>query len=72
MAENVQYLNKHDICFIHQNPKTNSMLPERIRLFFTNFPLVSVSQHNADSIASFDTSLLISINTTLSPFYRFL
>jgi len=36
---------------LHQNPKTNSMSPERIRLIFTNFPLVSVSQHNANSIA---------------------
>jgi len=33
--------------------KTNSMPPERIRLFLTNFPLVSVSQHNAKSIAIF-------------------
>jgi len=38
---------------LHQNPKTNSMSPERIRLFFTNFPLVSVFQHNANSIAIF-------------------
>jgi len=28
-----------------------SMSPEGIHLFFTNFPLVSVSQHNANSIA---------------------
>jgi len=27
---------------LHQNPTSNSLLPERIRLFFTNFPLVSV------------------------------
>jgi len=48
---------------LHQNLKTYSMSPEGIRLFFTNFPLVSVSQHNANSI---------SINTALPPFYRFL
>jgi len=29
------------------------MSPEGIRLFFTNFPLISVSQHNANSIAIF-------------------
>jgi len=38
---------------LHQNLKTNSMSPERNRLFFTNFPLVSVSQHNTNSIAIF-------------------
>jgi len=35
----------------HQNPKTNSISPERIRLL--NFPLVSFSQHNTNSIAIF-------------------
>jgi len=38
---------------LHQNLKTNFMLTERICLFFTNFLLVSVSQHNANSIANF-------------------
>jgi len=31
----------------------NSMSPEGIRLFFTNFPLVSISQHNANFIVIF-------------------
>jgi len=39
--------------YVHFCNVTNSMLPERIGLFFTNFPLVSVSQHNANSIAIF-------------------
>jgi len=50
------------------------MSPERICLFFTNFSLVRVSQHNANSI-----TILISIqrysnsiNNSLSPFYRFI
>jgi len=38
---------------LNQSPKTNSMSPEGIPLFFTNFPLGSVSQHNANSIAIF-------------------
>jgi len=46
---------------LHQNPKTNSMLPERILLIFTNFPLVSVSQNNVNSIAVFQ------YNVTLFP-----
>jgi len=60
---------------LHQSLKTNSMLPERIRLFFTNFSLVNVSQHKANSITIFrynTTQDTISINTTLPPFYWFL
>jgi len=38
---------------LHQNSKTNSMSPEGICLFFTNFSLVSISQHNANSNAIF-------------------
>jgi len=38
---------------VHQNPKTNSTSPEKIRLFFINFSLVSVSQHNPNSNAIF-------------------
>jgi len=33
-----------------------------IRLFFTNFPLVSVSQHNANSIAIFRQHLFLQYN----------
>jgi len=48
------------------------MSPERIRLFFTNFSLVTVSQHNPITLSpSFDTTSNF-INTTLMPFYRFL
>jgi len=57
-----------------KNRKTNSMLPERIRLFFTNFPLVSVSQHNANSIAIFlSTTLTLSpsFDTTLLYFHQY-
>jgi len=38
---------------LHQNPKTNFMLPEGICLFFTNFSPVSVFQHNANFMAIF-------------------
>jgi len=47
------------------------MSPEGIRLFFTNFLLVSFSHHNANSIAIFRHNTY-AINTTLPPFYRFL
>jgi len=38
---------------LHQNSKTSSLSPKGIHLLFTNFPLVSVSQHNANSIVIF-------------------
>jgi len=38
---------------LHQNPKTYFMSPEEIRLLFTNFPLVGISQHYANSITVF-------------------
>jgi len=56
---------------LHQNPKINSMSPEGIRLFFTNFPLVSVSQHNVNSIAIFWHNIYIH-QYNFTSFYRFL
>jgi len=56
---------------LHQNPKTNSLSPEGICLFFTNFLLVSISPHNANSIAIFRHNIYF--HQYNSPaFYRFL
>jgi len=44
---------------LHQKPQTNSMLLERIYLFFTNFPLFGFSQYNAISPATIDTMLTL-------------
>jgi len=42
-----------EIDVVSKDGDNNFMSPEGIRLFFTNFPLFSVSQHNANSIAIF-------------------
>jgi len=42
------------------------MSPERIRLFFKNFPLLSISQHNANSIAIFQYSATLFPSKQLS------
>jgi len=51
---------------LHQNLQTNSMFSKKNRLFITNFPLVSISQYNANSPAT-----LYWHNATSSTIYRF-
>jgi len=49
--DKVEYILQFNLMLQHK--RGLYMSPKGIRLFFTNLPLVSVSQHNANSIAIF-------------------
>jgi len=68
IIHHVHFIIQHWKPLSFKNPKTNSMPPERIRLFFTSFQLVITSQNNANSIAIFryNAALSTSYNTMLS------